>query len=128
TSTERVGRSGVVGGLRQAVFFDPLAADESKAGVPGARAVAPEPLCEAEHDAGAGGDPDDVRGYHHRSIHSTNAGGTSLRTTMTRRTRSSRSKSAAPVLAASMTPYRAHAAGIPEDDPRRIVAISLNTL
>jgi hypothetical protein len=39
---------------------------------------------------------------HHRSAHSTNAGGASFRTTITRTTRSSRSNSAAPARAVSM--------------------------
>ena len=60
------------------------------------------------------------------STHSTNAPGTSLRTTMTRRTRSSRRSSAAPVRAASTEAYRAQACGIPEADPRLIVVTSLN--
>src|SRR6058998_2220236 len=62
----------------------------------------------------------------HFSTHSTNEPGTALRTIMTRRTRSSRSSSTAPARAVSMDAYRAHAWGIPEAEPRRIVVTSLN--
>jgi hypothetical protein len=62
----------------------------------------------------------------HRSTHSTNAGGTSFRTIMTRRIRSSRNRVAMPSRAAATVGYRAHTSAIPVDDPRLIVGISLN--
>jgi hypothetical protein len=62
----------------------------------------------------------------HRSAHSTNAGGSSLRTIMTRKMRSSRNSVAMPTLAAATVGYRAQAAARPVDDPRLIVVISLN--
>lgn len=45
---------------------------------------------------------------------------------MTRRMRSSRSSSVEPRRAAATVGYRAHAAAIFADEPRRIVAINLN--
>jgi hypothetical protein len=62
----------------------------------------------------------------HRSTHSTNAGGISFRTIMTRRIRSSRNSVAMPSRAAATVGYRAQTSAIPVDDPRRIVGISLN--
>src|SRR5689334_4290100 len=62
----------------------------------------------------------------HRSAHSTNAGGTSLRTIITRKMRSSWSSAALPARAASSVAYRADAAASPVADPRLIVAMSLN--
>jgi hypothetical protein len=62
----------------------------------------------------------------HRSTHSTNAGGTSFRTIMTRRIRSSRRSVAMPSRAAATVGYRAHTSAIPVADPRLIVGISLN--
>ena len=62
----------------------------------------------------------------HRSTHSTNAGGTSFRTIMTRKIRSSRNSVAMPSRAAAMVGYRAHASAMPLADPRLIVGISLN--
>lgn len=62
----------------------------------------------------------------HRSTHSTNAGGISFRTIMTRKIRSSRNSVAIPTRAAAMVGYRAHTSAIPEADPRLIVGISLN--
>src|SRR5438093_15519 len=57
------------------------------------------------------------RGLRHRSAHSTNAGGTSLRTIITRRMRSSRSSVPVPRRAASTVGYRAHAAARSHADP-----------
>jgi hypothetical protein len=62
----------------------------------------------------------------HRSTHSTNAGGISFRTIMTRRIRSSRNSAAMPSRAAAIVGYRAQASAIPVADPRLIVGISLN--
>jgi hypothetical protein len=62
----------------------------------------------------------------HRSTHSTNAGGTSFRTIMTRRIRSSRNSVVMPSRAAAIVGYRAQTSAIPLADPRRIVGISLN--
>ncbi len=63
----------------------------------------------------------------HRSTHSTNAGGMSSRTIITRTTRSSRISGSAPLRAASMVGYRVHAAASPDADPRLIVTINLST-
>jgi hypothetical protein len=62
----------------------------------------------------------------HRSTHSTNAGGISFRTIMTRKIRSSRNRVAMPSRAAAMVGYRAHTSAIPVADPRLIVGMSLN--
>ena len=62
----------------------------------------------------------------HRSTHSTNAGGISLRTIVTRRIRSSRNSVAMPSRAAATVEYRAHTSAIAVADPRVIVGISLN--
>jgi hypothetical protein len=67
------------------------------------------------------------RGFEvHRSAHSTKAGGTSLRTIMTRSTRSSRRSVAVPRRAAATVAYRADDSANPDADPRLIVVISLN--
>jgi hypothetical protein len=67
-----------------------------------------------------------LTGAIHRSTHSTNAGGISFRTIMTRKIRSSRNSVETPTRAAAMVAYRAHASAMPLADPRLIVGISLN--
>jgi len=62
----------------------------------------------------------------HRSTHSTNAGGISSCTIITRAIRSSRSSGSAPRRAASTVEYRVHAAERDDADPRLTVVISLN--
>jgi hypothetical protein len=86
-----------------------------------------------DRSSGVGGASLECAGNHlagilrrHRSTHSTNAGGTSLRTIMTRKTRSSRNSAAMPTRAAARVGYRAQAAARPVDDPRLMVVISLN--
>jgi hypothetical protein len=69
-----------------------------------------------------------VRCVSHRSTHSTNAGGISLRTIITRTMRSSWRSVVVPRLADSSVGYRADAADKFVAVPRLIVAISLNIL